>query len=166
MNSESLFTNCRACDRAVRVDASKCPACGKSQRKPHLVRWIGGAILGLLVLAAMMGQPPAQNTQRTLVAAPDLVTLDYAWRTRLGGSIMEADFVIKNASDVPIKDLRIVCTHYSQSGTRIDSNSETLYQIFPAHSNVTKQGVNMGFIHSQVESTRCVIEKYSPAANS
>ena len=148
------------------MNASSCPGCGKPQRRHHLGRWIGGVILSLLVLFAMRDQQSAPPAGLKVVVPPDLVTLDYNWRTSVGGALMEADFVIKNASDLPIKDVRIVCTHYSSSGSRIDSNSETLYQIFPAHANVTKRNVNMGFIHSQTEKTSCVAAKYSPVAHS
>lgn len=165
MNSQSLFKNCRACNHPMRADAAKCPECGSVQRIRHLGRWICGAIFALIIIGAMRDAPPVQTVPSKPDTPRDLVTLDYDWRTKLGGSIMEADFTVNNKSNVAVKDVQIVCTHYSPSGTRIDSNSETLYEIFPAHKKVRRQDINMGFIHSQAKSTSCEITKFSPVAN-
>jgi hypothetical protein len=62
---------------------------------------------------------------------------------------MTAKFIIKNDGDVPVKDLEIKCTHSAASGTVIDSNTRTIYQVFPAHKTRTVRNFNMGFINSQ-----------------
>lgn len=164
MTSQSLFVACSSCKAMVHADAQRCSACGVPRRHRHLGRWIGGVLLGLVVLSLLQSALTVPNTPAAPSEVSELVTLDYEWRTTAGGAIMEADFVVDNRAGHPVKDVRIECTHYSPSGTRIDSNSETLYEVFPAHGKVSKRRVNMGFIHSQADRTQCVIAKYSLVA--
>lgn len=164
MSSESLFKNCRACNNLTSKTALRCPKCGASARKLSLGKVAGIGFLVLVVLA-IFGQSPDKHEAAKPAAAPTLVTLDYEWRTKLGGSIMEADIAIRNGSDAPIKDVRIECNHFAPSGTKIDSNSRTIYEIVRAHETLRKSDVNMGFINSQAKSSTCVIAKFTPVAN-
>lgn len=70
---------------------------------------------------------------------------------------MEADFTVKNDGDKDIKDLEIKCRHYAKSGTEIDSNTRTIYDVVKAHSVKKFKKVNMGFIHSQAAQSSCGI---------
>src|SRR5947209_309042 len=45
-----------------------------------------------------------------------------------------ATFVIRNDNGFDIKDTEIVCTHFGISGTQIDSNTRTIYELVPARS--------------------------------
>lgn len=148
----------------VHTDAPRCSSCGAPRRHRHLGRWIGGVLLGLVVLSLFQPALTVQKAPAAPSPTSEQVTLDYEWRTTAGGAIMEADFVVDNRAGHAVKDVRIECTHYSPSGTRIDRNSQTLYEVFPAHGKVRKRRVNMGFIHSQADRTRCVIAKYSLVA--
>lgn len=47
---------------------------------------------------------------------------------------MDVDFIITNNSDYDIKDIDIRCDHFAKSGTRIDSNKRTIYDIFSVNS--------------------------------
>lgn len=55
------------------------------------------------------------------------------------------------------KDVEIKCTHFAPSGTEIDSNTRTIYQVFEAHSTQEIRQMNMGLIHSQVGRSGCQI---------
>jgi hypothetical protein len=83
---------------------------------------------------------------------------DYNWYKVGFNNIMEADFIINNSNPYPIKDIEIKCTHFSPSGTAIDSNTRTIYEIIPANKSKKFKGFSMGFIHSQAVSTNCTIE--------
>jgi hypothetical protein len=72
-------------------------------------------------------------------------------------STMMIDTTIKNNGNRDVKDIEIKCTHYSNSGTRIDSNKKTAYELVKAGKSVYLKGFNMGFIHSQASSSRCEI---------
>ena len=70
---------------------------------------------------------------------------------------MVANFTIRNDSAYEIRDIEIVCDHYARSGTRIDRNERTIYDIVPAKRRRTFRNFNMGFIHSQVQKSGCRI---------
>ena len=73
---------------------------------------------------------------------------------------MEADFTITNSSPYEIKDIEIKCIHYAKSGTRLDSNTRTIYDVIKAGETKKFQNLNMGFIHSQAESSAAVIQDF------
>jgi 5-keto 4-deoxyuronate isomerase len=75
-------------------------------------------------------------------------------------NIMLADFVFKNDNDFPVKDLTVECIHSAPSGTQIDQNTRTIYEVIPAHGTKSIQKFNMGFIHSQAERSSCHIKDY------
>jgi hypothetical protein len=85
------------------------------------------------------------------------VKLKYNWEKTGFDNVMEANFTIANQSKYDIKDIEIKCTHFAKSGTVIDSNSRTIYDIVQARSEKTFDKFNMGFIHSQANSSACEI---------
>ena len=74
---------------------------------------------------------------------------------------MTASFVIENTSASDIKDIEITCHHYAPSGTEIDSNTRTIYEIIPARHRLAVRNFNMGFIHSQVQHSEATITDYT-----
>ena len=78
------------------------------------------------------------------------------------GNIMEATFTIQNGGAFDVKDIKITCTHYAHSGTVIDENTRTIYEIVKAHSKRTFRNFNMGFINSQAASSNCKIIDLAP----
>ena len=87
----------------------------------------------------------------------DLEIVDFKWNKESFGSVMEADFTIKNNGTVDVKDIEIECVHYAPSGTKIDSNTRTFYELIKAGESRELKSVNMGFIHSQVEKSESAI---------
>jgi hypothetical protein len=85
------------------------------------------------------------------------VKLDFNWSKSGFGSVMVADFVIRNPTQYRFKDFEIKCTHLAPSGTVIDSNTRTIYEIVQPKSTKVIKGMNMGLIHSQVASSGCGI---------
>lgn len=73
------------------------------------------------------------------------------------GITVKGDFTVRNDGDIAIKDLDIYCQSYASSGTAIDSNKRTIYEIVPAHSTKMFRNFDMGFIHSQAHSNKCLI---------
>ena len=71
------------------------------------------------------------------------------------GSIMVADFEIENNSLHNMKDFKVSCIYGGNSGTVIDRNTKTIYEIVEAKSTKTIKDFQMGFIQSQVNSARC-----------
>jgi len=90
-------------------------------------------------------------------AALRQVKIDFSWGTGGFGSVMEANFKITNPSEYAIKDLEVTCTHFASSGTKIDSNTRTIYEIVPARGTKKVNDFNMGFIHSQAKQSSCEV---------
>ncbi|MDQ3816511.1 MAG: zinc ribbon domain-containing protein, partial [Acidobacteriota bacterium] len=75
----------------------------------------------------------SQNTSTPIEspreAALRQVKIGFKWSKGGFGSVMIADFVIENSSNYIIKDLEVTCTHFANSGTQIDSNTRTIYEM-------------------------------------
>jgi hypothetical protein len=101
--------------------------------------------LGILVLS-MSIRSGDSNLATTLTANPPTVvpridpkeaalsqiTLDVKWSKGGFDNVMLADFTILNPSAYAVKDLEVTCTHFANSGTQIDSNTRTIYEVVPA----------------------------------
>jgi hypothetical protein len=96
--------------------------------------------------------PSEQALQTTKLEA-------FSWYKEGFGSIMMANFAIRNNGDLAVKDVEIECTHSAPSGTEIDSNTRTVYEIIPAHRRRQFHNFNMGFIAEQVAGSSCEIKK-------
>lgn len=83
-----------------------------------------------------------------------------SWNKTGFGSIMEIDVTITNMNDRSIKDIEIECKHSAPSGTVIDSNSKTLYEVIGPNAIRRFRNFNMGFIHSQAERSGCEIKDF------
>lgn len=82
--------------------------------------------------------------------------VDFSWQKGGFGSVMLVKFTIKNTAPIDIKDVSIRCEHSAPSGTLIDSNEHTVYEIFKSGATRRLPKVNMGFIHSQATSSSCI----------
>jgi hypothetical protein len=71
---------------------------------------------------------------------------------------MKVNLTIANDSDVGVKDLKVFCKHAGPSGTLIDSNTRTIYEIVKPHTQRRFMGFDMGFIHSQASTSECEIK--------
>ena len=168
MPSESLFTTCSHCGKQVSKSARKCPGCGKLVKKLSVIHWIG-IILGGLLLIGIINSPNDVPRKESVAPSPRNIKseiarkleLDFSWRKEGFGSIMEADLKIINNSDEDIKDIEIQCSHYAKSGTKIDSNTRTIYEVIKANSKRSFDNFNMGFIHYQANSSSCYINDFS-----
>lgn len=81
----------------------------------------------------------------------------FNWSKTGFGSVMEARFNIYNPLEFDVKDIEITCRHFANSGTMIDKNTRTIYEIIPAGGSRFFNDFNMGFIHSQAERSRCEV---------
>jgi membrane protein implicated in regulation of membrane protease activity len=83
------------------------------------------------------------------------------WRKNGFGTIMTASFVLHNGNTFPVKDLTVTCNHTANSGTKIDSNTRTIYELIGANGYHSVNDMNMGFIHSAVSSSTCRVTSFS-----
>jgi len=81
----------------------------------------------------------------------------FSWRKEAFDNVMVATFTIRNNSPDDVKDIEIGCEHSAPSGTVIDRNTRTIYEVVKAHATRTFADFNMGFIHSQAARSGCKI---------
>jgi hypothetical protein len=119
-----------------------------------------GVVGSVLKQLGLSNDPSPQSPKEQ---AKDQVGLAWwSWRKESFG-VMEADFVITNGSSYDIKDIKIRCDHYAKSGTRIDSNTRTIYDVIKAGETKEFTKFNMGFIHSQAASSSASIQDFAIA---
>lgn len=171
------ITKCVECGKEISITAKVCPHCGK---KDPTVSTKAKAIM-LLVVASLVilyiafsgedkpkSKPTAQqaSTHSVRTESPAVTTkkkvmgeleLDFSWSKGGFKNVMIADFTITNPTDYSVKDIEITCTHFGPSGTRIDSNTRTIYDRIPPKTTKTFDDFNMGIIHSQSAGSSCKI---------
>jgi hypothetical protein len=171
---------CTDCGNEVSTKAEKCPHCGRPRKKKSILGRLLLVLFGLIVLGYFLpgdekktttkqpaspvvapapkptpSTPPAPQPSRK-EAALKAVKLDFKLR-KSEVSVIEADFTILNQSEHVIKDVKITCTHYAKSGTRVDSNTRVIYEVFPPRKSKTIKDFNMGFIHTQASKSSCEV---------
>jgi hypothetical protein len=90
-----------------------------------------------------------------------LEIVNFSWSKTGFDSIMEISMSIYNPMEFDLKDIELTCRHSSSSGTIIDSNTRTIYEVFAARKSTHIRGFSMGFIHSQAESSQCRVSDAS-----
>jgi hypothetical protein len=161
---------CKECKAQISTDAKVCPHCGKKQKSNGL------GCLGIIIVIAIFlaiwriatVTPSSSNSsgdEAPSTSSPldpkqealSQMTLSFTWSKDEDVNIMHANFVVKNDSNYNVKDLEITCQHYAPSGTNIDSNTRTIYEVVNAHSTQKFSNFDMGFIHSQAVRSSCKI---------
>jgi hypothetical protein len=125
----------------------------------------GLGFLALAFLGKIMGPPSESHGTPAVAPKTQRVTMtNFNWVKGGFDSVMMLDFTIRNDNDYAVKDFTIKCRHSSPSGTEIDQNSRTVYELIPAHGSRSWQRFNMGFIHSQVFQSSCKVVDYKTAS--
>ncbi len=161
---------CRECGTEVSDQAKTCPKCGVDQpvkKKTSLFTWIIAIIFGLIVYgafstdspstpAASAPPPPPKYTEKEQAALSTKLE-DMNWQKGGFENVMLLDATIKNVGTKAVKDIEITCTHFSNSGTQIDSNKRVLYEAIQPGKTFKMKKFNMGIIHSQANSSSCEV---------
>jgi len=167
---------CKECGKEISTTAKLCPNCGKKNPTGQLgcLAKVFLGIVGLFVISAVITTFKEESPKTDQVSTPNfteiqssredaysledvlrLIEVDFNWHTSGFGGVMIADFKVTNRSKYKIKDIEITCYHYGKSGTKIDSNTRTIYDIVPAKGKKLFKDVNMGFFHSQTHKSGC-----------
>ena len=85
----------------------------------------------------------------------------YGWRTEGVGNLMMAEFALRNENEFDVKDIEITCIRRADSGTVIDENTRTVYEIVKESSVKTVSNLNMGSIHSDSAQPSCAIVNFA-----
>jgi hypothetical protein len=129
-----------------------------------------GGLIALISIISNLSKTPEEKARETAaaetatvrqtarqVAMNETKIVKFSWQKGGFNSVMLANFTIRNNGDRDVKDLDIRCEHAGPSGTVIDHNEQTVYEIVKAHSTRTLREVNMGFIASQAAGSNCEI---------
>jgi hypothetical protein len=156
---------------------SHCNHCGRLQTVEtsnwEMVVWICGGLSATIIVIGLLfsntlrdgnngtaserGRGRAQQLSPLEEAHKKTTITKFEWRKGGFDNIMIADFTIKNTSSSDVKDLQIRCTHAAKSGTEIDTNTRTIYEIVPAGKQKKFSNFHMGFIHDQASRSGCDI---------
>lgn len=169
---------CKECKREISTEAKACPHCGKKNPTSRTTS-LGLVLIGVVILSLYTAfnnagvQPHAdrpsaepvvsqaasseERTDSRRNQALGQIKLDFTWRKGGFETAMVADFVITNPSPWRVKDLEITCHHYGPSGTKIDTNVRTIYEIVEPKSTKRVNQFNMGFIRSQATRSSCTV---------
>lgn len=86
-----------------------------------------------------------------------------SWTKEGFGMIMEARFSVHNDNPMPVKDVEVTCSSSGPSGSIIDTNSRTIYELVRAKSYVDVDKMSMGFIRTEAVDTKCRVTGFSKA---
>jgi PAS domain S-box-containing protein len=87
-------------------------------------------------------------------AAAEITLVDFKWEKGGFGTVMMANFTVRNNSPVDVADLKIRCEHYAESGVVLEENAATAFGIVKAQATTRIPNVNMGFLNAQAANTR------------
>ena len=172
---------CKECGSQVSSKAGACPNCGVKIKGQT---GCGSVLLSLFLVCVLLWMfsavlfpkkdPTSSNDEDTSTRdvhyqqspsnlkeeIKSQIALDFAWSKGGFGNIMEADVKIINSSGHAIKDVEIRSLQFGKSGTQIDRNTRTIYEIIEAGETKEFKKFNMGFIHSQSEGAKATITDF------
>lgn len=156
---------CDDCGQELSSAAKACPHCGRPVKKPtSLLTWCIGAVMLYVIISAIMdssdvGTPSpaaqARSARETALAATQLHVS--SWHRGGFENVLLVDFEITNGNPQPVKDLKVTCTAFGKSETRVDSNTRVVYDVIPPKSKKAFKAFNMGLLHPQAHTLNCEI---------
>jgi PAS domain S-box-containing protein len=87
-------------------------------------------------------------------AAAETKLVDFTWEKGGFGTVMIANFTVRNDSPVDVGDLKIQCQHFASTGVVLDQNSGTAFALVKAHATTRIPNVNMGFLNAESGNSR------------
>lgn len=168
---------CSECKREISTEAKVCPNCGKKNptSRPNGAALGCLGVVGFLVLIGMCSKgqqsgsssstsadlsassTPVHSESPKEEALRQVTIVNWRWSKEGFGNVMMATFRVKNGYTRAVKDLEFTCVHSAPSGTEIDRNVHTVYEVIKAGKTRRLPETNMGFIHSQASSSSCTI---------
>jgi len=73
------------------------------------------------------------------------------------GSLLYANFVINNPTELVFSDINVECIAYAPSGTALKTHRETLFFQFPPKKVTRLKRMVLGFTHQQANGVSCSI---------
>jgi hypothetical protein len=105
------------------------------------------------IAGSVSASKPAPQAQ--VLAALQITEIN--WHKGGWNNMMLLSTTVRNNGGRDVEDIKVVCEHSSNSETKIDSNSATIYGPFPAGESRSIHGFDMGVFHEQAKGTNCSI---------
>lgn len=87
MKSDNLWTACGTCAKQISVSAKSCPHCGARRKRFTALKWIGGGLLALVIVAGATSekkrQPVASDNEQSVEKVADVPASTIATRSEL-----------------------------------------------------------------------------------
>jgi hypothetical protein len=122
-----------------------------------LALFVSMATVVTAMSAAIAGSASASNSppQAQVLAALQMTEIN--WHKGGWNNMMLLSTTVRNNGGRDVKDIKVVCEHLSNSETKIDSNSATIYGPFLAGESRSIHGFDLGIFHEQAKGTNCLI---------
>jgi hypothetical protein len=139
----------------------------KPLRRASLPAWlalfVGMSGAGTAMAAPATGSASASSVptsrsadeQQKVVAA--LQITEIAFHKEGFNNIMMLNATVQNTGKRDVKDIKVVCDQSSNSQTKADSSSATVFGPFPAGKSKSIHEVDMGVVHDQAKDMNCSI---------
>lgn len=109
--------------------------------------------------AALAASKPVQLTKQQMLVNLSVDSL--LWEKGGFGSVMLATFMIQNNNPARVKDVRVTCGVAANSGTWIGATTRTIYESIDQKSYIYVHDMNMGFIDSQANRSKCIVTDFA-----
>jgi hypothetical protein len=158
--------SCANCGHEISQKAPLCPKCGHPNKKAnHLsgkqtLFYLAVGIAVIWYLASRESGSGHVDPKASAIASVELQKL--SWHKGGFDNVMLLDVTFLNRGSHPVKDIELKCEHFSNSGTRIDSNSRVIYEVVSPGKSKTVKDFNMGLINTQAASSECKITNLVP----
>jgi hypothetical protein len=107
-------------------------------------------------------QPQPENLSRSQMLANFRISA-LSWHKDGFGTVMMASFVVHNDNRVSLKDIEVTCSSTGPSGSIIDANTRTVYEVVRDRSYLQVDKLNMGFIRTEATGTKCRVTDFARA---
>jgi len=87
-------------------------------------------------------------------ASAETKLVEFTWERGGFGTVMIANFTIRNESPIDIANPKLQCDRATEDGVVLDQNDGTAYGIIRAHSTARIANVNMGFLSAETGSAK------------
>jgi hypothetical protein len=157
-----VVVTCKECRSEIAAQSLRTDAGPLKRLLAGLASLLGIAVVGT-ALAATPGTDQASKAptskqadqQAQLVAA--LQMSEISWHKGGFNDIMMFNAKVQNTGKRDVKDIKVVCDHAADGGSKVASNAATIYGPFPAGKSKAIHEFDMGVVHDQTKGTSCSI---------
>jgi hypothetical protein len=109
-----------------------------------------------LTIAAMFIFLPASVRAQDAFAEPKVHVVTQKWVNGYGVANV-ADITVHNDNPFAVKDITVLCTMFGRSGTAIQRQTKTIYDVVPAKGTRTFKRITLGIYSEQSDRGGCKV---------